>query len=126
MSAERIAELEGELAAAEADNKKLRAGEAEDEGPRDSWPTPEQWIKRFNDATAERRLDIARRVLAQSAEAARCFETDHEGRLDHLAKADTELRVYRNAWQRVGDLSDADAVTQELLDRIDVWIREQL
>lgn len=57
----------------------LRAGEADASAEPGLVPTPAQWIRKWNDGTAEQRLKWAALVLAHAEQATRCFEMDHEG-----------------------------------------------
>lgn len=59
---------------ARAEVARLRAGEADSPGDPDTWPTPAEWIRRWNDATPEQRLamaqaqiDLARAAAARHA-----------------------------------------------------------
>lgn len=65
-----------------AEIKRLREGE--DPTPHDeaAWPTPGQWIYRFNRMTAERRLAAANRVVVNGQESLSCFQMDHRGRIE--------------------------------------------
>jgi hypothetical protein len=65
-----------------AEVARLRAGEDATSRDPGCQPTPGQWIRRFNDASTEERLTMARIVLDNSDRAARCFQMDHEGRLE--------------------------------------------
>ncbi|MDN3356047.1 hypothetical protein [Actinomadura sp. DC4] len=81
-----------ELQQAYAELARLRAGEADDPGPEHSMPTPAQWIRRWNDATAERRLEVITGILRELDRATRCVEMDHDNRL-----AEAELVARRLA-----------------------------
>lgn len=96
---ERVRELEVEVA-------RLRAGE--DTTPREPGTqlTPGQWIRKFNEATTERRLHAAERVLQVIDQESHCFQMDHEGRLEdlqaRLEAAEIELAAWRLARSRLG------------------------
>ncbi|MER6575813.1 hypothetical protein [Nonomuraea sp. NPDC001023] len=76
-----------------AEIARLRAGEADTPAEEGTTPTPAQWIRMWNDGTAEQRLKWASIVLANSEQAARCFQMDHEGR---LADVDPLLRALQH------------------------------
>lgn len=65
---------------AEAEVARLRAGEEPGRDPV-AEPSPGQWIARWNASSADERLEVARRVIEDSARAARCFQMDHETRI---------------------------------------------
>jgi hypothetical protein len=69
---------------ARAEVEHLRAGE--DHTPRTEalWPTPGQWIARWNAASPEERLDLATRTLEAAQTASDCFAADHMGRLEQV------------------------------------------
>lgn len=73
-----------ELEAAQKEIARLRAGEAEDPGHYSTQPTPEQWIRRFNDQTPEARKYVAEAVLKRANDAIGCTEGRHEERLAKL------------------------------------------
>jgi len=87
-----------------AELDRLRAGEEPGRNPA-TVPTPGQWIARWNQASAEERLHVAERVIANGEVASRCFQMAHETRLDED----------RHAWvavARVRDvLSDMERIT---------------
>lgn len=85
------------LDAAESEVARLRAGEADEPGPEHCMPTPAQWLREFNDATPERRLQRVEALLGNAEGASRCFLEDHVGRLaDHAADA-ALVRAIRSA-----------------------------
>jgi hypothetical protein len=71
----------GELAEARAELTRLRAGEDTTPVAEGTWPTPAQWIARWNAASAVERLDLATRALDAAHAASECFTADHKGRL---------------------------------------------
>ncbi|MEU3851755.1 hypothetical protein [Streptomyces sp. NPDC029554] len=73
-------DLAEKLVAAQAELAQLRAGEEPGYDPL-SVPTPGQWIARWNQASPAERLDVAGRIIENQAQAARCFEMNHEARL---------------------------------------------
>lgn len=85
---------------AEAELTRLHAGEEHGWDPL-TVPTPGQWIARFNQASAEERLDVARRVIGYTATAGECFEMNHVRRLEEDRQAwATVARVtgLRDSW----------------------------
>jgi hypothetical protein len=58
-----LTEMKARAENAEAALDRLRAGEADTPGNPYDWPTPAQWIRRWNDATPEMRLAIAEAVI---------------------------------------------------------------
>jgi hypothetical protein len=114
---------------------RLRAGEADDPGPADTMPTPAQWIRRWNDATAERRLEVITRILGELDRATRCFEMDHENRLAEAKLVARQLADAPTRWaydqackvlwrhRRRADVAEAanarvQAVVQALVDDV--------
>jgi len=75
-----------------AEIARLRAGEAETPAEEGVNPTPAQWIRKWNDSTAEQRLKWAALILDHAEQVARCFQLDHEGR---LADVDTLMSALR-------------------------------
>lgn len=85
---------------AEAEVDRLRAGEEPGWDPLVA-PTPGQWIARFNRASAEERLDVAKRVIDYTATAGECFEMNHVRRLEEDQQAQVVLarvRELRDTW----------------------------
>ncbi|MFD1656955.1 hypothetical protein ACFSL4_01570 [Streptomyces caeni] len=86
---------------AEVERDQLRAGEEPGWDP--LTPTPGQWIARWNRASAEERLDVAKRVIENAAKASECFLMNHEKRLDEDRKvwvALTQVRDEVDRWKR--------------------------
>jgi hypothetical protein len=75
--AARIQELVSEIA---------RLQHGEDDTPREpgAWPTPGQWIHRWNRLLPERRLWMAARMIEWQQQASACRELDHAGRIQEL------------------------------------------
>lgn len=73
-----------------AEIARLRAGEADASAEPGLVPTPAQWIRKWNDGTAEQRLKWAALVLAHAEQATRCFEMDHEGHAIAIIRAALE------------------------------------
>ncbi|MER7500471.1 hypothetical protein AB0L05_27815 [Nonomuraea pusilla] len=80
--------------AAEAEVARLRAGETDQPVAENAWPTPAQWIRRWNDATAEQRLVLAGLVL-RDAQAAHDCAMAHGLRARLDADAFDEVTVRR-------------------------------
>lgn len=57
---------------------RLRAGESETPAAEGHYPTPAEWIHRWNRSTPEQRLDRAAWVLVGMRAAQRCEMADHE------------------------------------------------
>lgn len=70
-----------------AEIARLRAGEADTPPPEGATPTPAQWIRSWNDLSAEQRLKWAEHILGNADQAYRCFAMDHEGRIEELEAA---------------------------------------
>ena len=86
-----------------AERDRLRAGEEPDWDPL-TVPTPGQWIARFNSASAEERLDVAKRVIGYTATAGECFEMNHVRRLEKDRQAwatVARVRELRDTWLRM-------------------------
>ena len=59
-----------------------------------AWPTPEQWIRMWNEATPERRLEMAARVIVDAQQAERCFLANHEWQIEELRRqVNPRLRI---------------------------------
>ena len=105
-----------ELAQLYADLDRLRAGE-EDGWDESIVPTPGQWIAHWNQASAARRLDAAKRIIGNQERAARCFEMNHEARLAEQVQAEAAAS---GAWLTAGtrDLSipEQNQVTVQSVD----------
>lgn len=69
------------LASARAELERLRAGEDPTPVPENAWPTPGQWLRRFNDAGPELRLEVVRLALDDAETAQRCLIEGHRPRL---------------------------------------------
>lgn len=52
--------------------------------PAAQYPTPDQFVERWETLTHQERIDIAYRLLAAAPMAADCFMADHRGRLGSL------------------------------------------
>lgn len=85
------------LASARAELERLRAGEDPTPVPENAWPTPGQWIRRFNEAPPEERLAVVARALEDARRAGDCFLRNHDGRIRHHDGALLELRAQRDA-----------------------------
>lgn len=81
-----IARLRKERDAQAKELERLRAGEEPGWDPYVE-PTPGQWIGRWNEATPERRLDMAVQILDGMKRSRACFEADHEGQIARLKAA---------------------------------------
>ncbi len=81
-----VATLTAQARVATAEVERLRAGEEPGYDPL-TVPTPGQWIARWNQAGSRERLDVAGHIIENQAQAARCFEMNHESRLADERKA---------------------------------------
>jgi hypothetical protein len=73
---------------------RLRAGEADTLPEPGVWPTPAQWIRMWNEATPEQRLQMAARVIADAQQAERCFLANHEWQIEQLRQqVEPKLRI---------------------------------
>ena len=93
-SSARIEQLEKELA-------DLCAGEEPYTDER-VVPTPAQWIWLWNQATPEKRLEVAQRVIDNGERASTCFTLNHEGEVHRLRDAMAAIERVREAaaWLR--------------------------
>jgi hypothetical protein len=83
---------------ATAETEELRRGEADDPGEPGTWPTPAQWIRRWNDTTPERRLELAAGIVDAFQQASRCrYTEDHRGRLLDLLRRAESAEAERDA-----------------------------
>lgn len=80
---------------AQTELTRLRAGEEPGWDPL-VVPTPGQWIARFNRASAEERLDVAKRVIGYTARAGECFEMNHARRLEEDREAQVAMARVRD------------------------------
>jgi hypothetical protein len=69
----------------------LRAGESDQPAHDNTWPTPAEWIHRWNRATREQRLAWAAAVLDAQLGVMRCFELDHDGAVAEEAQAKARI-----------------------------------
>jgi len=68
-----------------------------------AWPTPQQWVWMWEDASPDRRLEIARQVLTQGQKAVECFSHDHTRRIVELQhQLDTERTVAHKVSSALG------------------------
>ncbi|GIH26038.1 hypothetical protein Aph01nite_43480 [Acrocarpospora phusangensis] len=84
---------------AEAEVARLRAGEASKPVAEGVRLDPAAWIRRWNDASPEKRLAWANRILDLLAEESRCFLLDHDGAVERVSEMELTL-------SRVMDLVD--------------------
>ncbi|MDX5563753.1 hypothetical protein PYK79_10860 [Streptomyces sp. ID05-04B] len=66
-----------------AEVERLRAGE-ESATEQGVIPTPGQWIRKWNQATAEKRLNMAAQILEAMTRSSNCFMADHEAQITSL------------------------------------------
>jgi hypothetical protein len=85
-----------DLVEAKAEIERLRAGEDHTPCLEGVWPTPGQWIARWNSLSADERLDRAARILQFSQEASECFTADHKGRLEEAERWRRQFRSHPN------------------------------
>jgi hypothetical protein len=89
---DRLAQWHDRALTAEAEIARLRAGEDDERPDPGTALTPAQWIRKWNDAAPDRRLHAAQRVLEVIDQESRCFQQDHDGRLEHL-EAELSSRI---------------------------------
>jgi hypothetical protein len=92
-------------ARAEAEVARLRAGEEDGWDPA-CHPTPGQWIKRYNDATPEKRLDYVTRLTAAAEQGHNCGMSLHEERVQEGWEAKTavvRVRALHRRNEHTGD-----------------------
>jgi hypothetical protein len=53
----------------------------------DRWPTPEEWLDWFLSCSRDLQLGTAEKLIHDSQTAARCFEMNHEKRLERGGKS---------------------------------------
>jgi hypothetical protein len=84
-----------------------RLQHGEDDTPREpgAWPTPGQWIHRWNRLLPEQRLKMAAQMIEWEQQASACRELDHADRIQELgARVVTlteQLTDHRAALKRV-------------------------
>jgi hypothetical protein len=84
---------------------RLRAGEEDGWDPA-AYPTPGQWIARFNNATPAERHDAAKWAIEDSQRASNCFLMAHEKRLNEQRSAEAAIarvRALGERWRYTGD-----------------------
>lgn len=107
---EALERAEAQVAALQRELARLHEGEADDPGEPGTWPTPARWIRRWNDMTPERRLEIAGGAVDGMQVAAVCrAQEDHRGQIERLraelAEAKRQFSTFRD--EVLGNLSDA-------------------
>jgi hypothetical protein len=84
--------LRAALAQAEADLAAFHRGEDPYE-PGQQVLTPGEFIAAWNQATPERRQEVARGLLADGEDARRCWRSDHQGRLQDMVGLHERVRA---------------------------------
>lgn len=90
-----------------AEVARLRAGEADEPIPEDldvAALTPAQWIRRWNDVTAGRRLAWAEAIIMISAQASECFRMHHSGIAEEVAQLRADNARMRMLLTRILDI----------------------
>lgn len=62
--------------------------------PEDRYPTPQEWVDWFAQATSDERLVIAAKVMDASAQGLQCFIRDHQERICELEAAVDRVRRF--------------------------------
>lgn len=82
---------EARIRRAEFEVARLRAGEAPQPVAEGVKLDPAGWIRRWNDASSEKRLAWAHRILDMTAAESRCYQLDHDGAVDRVAELELVL-----------------------------------
>lgn len=98
-----VAELTRERDSLRAEVERLRAGEAEDDGPANAVPTPGQWVKRFNDATPDERLAAAERAIANSETVHWHVMQNTQGELAHWKRVAQDAAAANDTRPKAGE-----------------------
>ncbi|MGW3135935.1 hypothetical protein [Streptomyces sp. NPDC001139] len=91
---------------AEAELQRLRAGEEDGWDPA-AYPTPGQWIARFNRATPAERHDAAKWAIENSQRASQCVLNAHEQRLNQERHAWVALARVKDVIADMSNITDA-------------------
>jgi chromosome segregation ATPase len=98
--------------AAEQEVARLRAGESERPAAEGVQLTPAEWVHRWNQATADERLEAAARIMDGAVAARRCELADHAAELEQL-----RAQVARSQERFEFAMSDGD---EQMLQRIEL------
>lgn len=71
----------------------LLEGEDPSDVPHMAWPTPGQWLYRFNRLSPEKRLEVIELCLNDTENAMQCLIEDHAGVKDTLELRESQIRV---------------------------------
>lgn len=111
-------QAEAELEQLRAEVVRLRAGEADNAGEPYVQRTPAQWLRRFNDMTPEQRLAMATAFFNTLEDSASCFQMDHEGRLEDLARLEAMSLRVRAERDRLAGSDTIGVVRRHVIDRL--------
>lgn len=84
VDAEQLAHDEDELRRLRAEVARLRAGEAPEPPAPYTTLTPPEWLRRFNDATPEKRLNAIDVLLGEVDRGSECFRMNHKAVIEDL------------------------------------------
>lgn len=102
-----VEELRAEIA-------RLRAGESDDPVPEDAGDlTPAQWIRRWNDVSAERRLAWAEAINMISAQASECFRMHPHGLTEEAKRLRADNARMRLLLTRILDIPRKPAASEQ-------------
>jgi hypothetical protein len=110
-----MTDIHADVEALHAEVSRLTAGADPTPVPEAVEMTPGQLLHRLNEATEEKRLEIAEKALRASSEAFACFMADHAGHVAELQRQllrDRELARWLIAEARWGAFQDAAAFVE--------------
>ncbi|MEU6725487.1 hypothetical protein ABZ917_17410 [Nonomuraea wenchangensis] len=97
-----------------AEIARLRAGESSEPVPEDAWPlTPAQWIRRWNDVSAGRRLAWAESIAMISEQASKCFLMDHPRLREEAERLRADNARMRAILTRILDIPRKPATSEQ-------------
>ncbi|MEV8637778.1 hypothetical protein AB0395_39640 [Streptosporangium sp. NPDC051023] len=97
-----------------AEIARLRAGEADEPAPEDTGTlTPAQWIRRWNDVSAERRLAWAESIAMVAEQASQCFRMHHNGLAEETERLRADNVRMRLLLTRILDIPRKPAVSEQ-------------
>lgn len=102
------------LTEAHAEIARLRAGEAGEPVPEDVGTlTPAQWIRRWNDVSAERRLAWAESIAMVAKQASQCFRMHHNGLAEEAERLRADNTRMRLLLTRILDIPRSPAPSEQ-------------
>ena len=102
-----VEELRAEIA-------RLRAGESDEPVPEDAGTlTPAQWIRRWNDVSAERRLAWAESIIMSAEQDSKCFLMDHPALAEEVTRLRADNVRMRTLLTRILDIPRKPAASEQ-------------